>query len=282
MKILVTGATGFIGNYLIPELLKHKHEIIAVGIEDRKDIKNNWIDKVYYLNYNINENKEDCYELCQKPDSIIHLAWEGLPDYKELFHIEKNLYTSYFFLKHLIENGLKDVTVIGTCLEYGMQNGPLNENMLSIPCNSYAIAKDTLRKFLEELKKKTPFTLKWIRLFYMYGAGQNKNSILEQLKTSLEKGDKIFNMSGGEQLRDYLPVEKVAEYISKISLNDNISGIINCCSGNPISIRSLIESYLKENNKHIELNLGFYPYTDYEPMAFWGDNTKLRLIIDEK
>ena len=87
-------------------------------------------------------------------------------------------------------------------------------------------------------------------------------------------------MSGGEQVRDYLPVEKVAEYIVKISIQDKISGIINCCSGEPISIRRLVENYLVEKNKSIKLNLGHYPYKDYEPMKFWGENNKLKQIID--
>ncbi|GAI93187.1 unnamed protein product [marine sediment metagenome] len=88
-------------------------------------------------------------------------------------------------------------------------------------------------------------------------------------------------MSGGEQLRDYLPVEKVAEHIVKISMQDKIGGIINCCSGKPISIGKLVENYLAEKNKNIELNLDYYPYPDYEPMAFWGDSTKLNKVIND-
>ena len=282
MKILVTGATGFIGNYLIPELLKTGNDIIATGVEEKIVIQNPWIDDVEYIQYDLNNNSENYYKVFQKPDKLIHLAWEGLPNYEGLFHIEKNFFTSYNFIKNLIQNGTKDVSVLGTCFEYGMQNGSLSENMLAMPANPYALAKDTIRKFLEELNKHYEFSLKWIRLFYMFGEGQNKNSIIELLKLSLERNDEVFKMSGGEQLRDYLPVEIVAEYISKISLNENVSGIINCCSGKPISIRNLVENYLIENDKSIKLNLGYYPYPDYEPMAFWGDNTKLKKIISEE
>ena len=281
MRILVTGATGFIGNYLIPELLKTGNNIIATGVEDKKEIKKSWIDEVVYIQHDFNNNCENCYKLFQNPDRLVHLAWEGLPNYKELFHIEKNLFTSYNFIRNLVQNGTKDISILGTCFEYGMQNGPLSEDLLTMPDNPYALAKDTLRKFLEELNRHFNFNLKWIRLFYMFGEGQNKNSILELLKTSLERGDKVFNMSGGEQLRDYLPVGKVAEYISKISLSENFSGVINCCSGEPVSIRNLVENFLKENNKSIMLNLGYYPYPDYEPMAFWGDSTKLEKLLKD-
>ena len=115
----------------------------------------------------------------------------------------------------------------------------------------------------------------------MYGKGQNPKSIIPQLELALENNDETFNISGGEQLRDYLPVKKVAEYIVKISLQNKINGIINCCSGEPISIRKLVENYLKLRNKKIKLNLGYYPYPDYVPMAFWGDNTKLKSILKE-
>jgi dTDP-6-deoxy-L-talose 4-dehydrogenase (NAD+) len=210
---------------------------------------------------------------------IIHLSWQGLPNYKELFHFEKNLPNNYYFLKNMVESGCKKVVVIGTCFEYGMQSGLLKEDLETKPDNPYALAKDTLRKYLEQLQKQVDFNLKWIRLFYIYGKGQNPNSILSQLEVALENGEKVFNMSGGEQLRDYLPVKKVAEYIVKISLQDKINGIINCCSGKSISIRKLVENYLTKNNKSIELNLGYYPYSDYEPMAFWGDDELLQQAI---
>ena len=128
----------------------------------------------------------------------------------------------------------------------------------------------SLRKFLVQLQLSFDFKFKWVRLFYTYGKGQSGNSILSQLQKALENADETFNMSGGEQLRDYLPVEKVAEKLADASFDDQLNGIINCCSGIPISIRNLVENYLKENNKHIKLNLGYYPYPDYEPMAFWG------------
>ena len=94
-----------------------------------------------------------------------------------------------------------------------MQQGCLDEDMPSAPANPYSLAKDTLRKFLQELRKVSPFHLKWARLFYMYGSGQNANSLLSQLDKALANGETSFNMSSGEQERDYLPVEKVAEYI---------------------------------------------------------------------
>ena len=140
----------------------------------------------------------------------------------------------------MVENGLGKLTVAGTCMEYGMRSGALNETMETMPNTPYSLAKDCLRKCLQQLQKQNDFKLNWIRLFYMYGKGQNPNSVLSQLQVALDRGNKFFNMSGGEQLRDYLPVEKVAEYIVKISMQDKIRGIINCCSSSCISFCSCL------------------------------------------
>jgi dTDP-6-deoxy-L-talose 4-dehydrogenase (NAD+) len=280
-KILVTGATGFIGNYVVQELLKNNYQVIASSMNEEKAKQFSWFPRVKYVasNFQYFDETTNYALFFDSPDAIIHLAWEGLPNYKSLFHFETNLPLQYKFLKNLIINGIKDITVTGTCFEYGMEDGCMSEDMQPKPANPYALAKDSLRKFLQELRKVEPHMLKWIRLFYMYGNGQNPNSLLSQLDKALANGDKVFNMSGGEQTRDYLPVEKVAEYIVKIALQNKVTGIVNCCSGKPLAVKSLVEKYLAEKNKNILLNLGYYPYSDYEPMHFWGDDKKLKTII---
>ncbi|MDR0390926.1 MAG: NAD-dependent epimerase/dehydratase family protein [Planctomycetaceae bacterium] len=275
MKILITGATGFIGRYVVRVLAKTEHEIIATSTQKTPQNFEN-INRLKYISADLNNQEAtNWYELFCQPDLVIHLAWQGLPNYGELFHIERNLWTSYCFLKQMIESGTRDITVIGTCFEYGLQEGCLSEDLPAKPNTIYGVSKNTLRIFLEQLQTKISFDFKWIRLFYLYGQGQNKNSILEQLKSAIKRNDKIFNMSGGEQLRDYLPVEVVAENIVKIALQNKIQGIINNCSGQPISIRRLVEEYLQKTETKIDLNLGYYPYPNYEPHAFWGCTKKI-------
>jgi nucleoside-diphosphate-sugar epimerase len=283
-RVLVTGATGFIGGYVIRELLSKGYEVIASSSNTAKAETKEWFPAVTYIPFDLEKLQESTnyFRFFNEPDLLIHLAWEGLPNYKASFHMDINLPRHYRFLSGLITSGLKDLAITGTCFEYGMQQGCLDENMPVFPANPYAIAKDTLRKQIENLQTEFDFNLKWIRLFYMYGEGQNPNSILAQLEKAIANGDEVFNMSGGEQVRDYLPVTQVAGYIVKIATQHEVQGVINCCSGQPVSIKQLVNNYLAQNNASIKLNLGYYPYPDYEPMAFWGNNKKLKSIIENE
>lgn len=280
-KVLVTGATGFIGNYVVQELLKKGFDIIATSSTAGKVALTEWHKKVTYISFNLDEfdNNINYFDLFQQPDMVIHLAWQGLPNYKADFHLTKNLPLHTIFLQNLLQNGLKDLTVTGTCFEYGMKEGCLTETMECEPGNPYAVAKNELRIELEKLTPDYNCNFKWVRLFYMYGKGQNPKSLISQLDTALEDGEKVFNMSGGQQVRDYLPVEQVAAYIVLIATQKKVTGIINCCSGIPVTVEQFVNDYLKSVHKNIQLNLGYYPYTDYEPMAFWGDNNKLKSIL---
>jgi nucleoside-diphosphate-sugar epimerase len=280
-KVLVTGATGFIGRYVIDELLKKGCAVIATSSNKEAAAKKDWFKNVLYIPFDLKQfnasiNYQNHFD---NPDAVIHLAWEGLPNYKASFHTEENLPRHFKFIKNLAENGQRDITITGTCFEYGMQEGCLNEEMVTKPANAYAVAKDSLRSRLQQLQQEYGFYFKWVRLFYMYGAGQNPNSLLSQLDRALENGETVFNMSGGEQVRDFLPVEKIAAYIVAIAMQQKVTGIINCCSGKGITIKELVQNYLKDKNKSISLNLGYYPYADYEPMHFWGDDRKLKSII---
>ncbi|MDI9357984.1 MAG: NAD(P)-dependent oxidoreductase [Phycisphaerales bacterium] len=280
MRILVTGATGFVGNYVIQELLsKTKHQIIASGHNEERAKKYSWYGQVTYIPYNLanihQDETSDLFNYFQKPDLLIHLAWRGLPDFKGLFHIEEHLMTQYFFLNNLIKNGLTQLAITGTCFELGKQEGCLSEETQPRPNTPYSVAKDSLRRFLEQLQLQNPFSMKWIRLFYTYGKGQSEKSILPQLEKAIANKETHFNMSGGEQIRDYLPVEQFAEYIVTIALQNKVQGIINCCSGNPVKLKDMVLKVIKEKQSTIQLNLGVYPYLDYEPMAFWGDTQKM-------
>ena len=280
MKIAVTGASGFIGQHIVAELQRQSISVVLV-------VRNSLSLPVSLANHHIaiidlQNPPLDSYELMGSPDVLIHLAWGGLPNYKSLHHFEEELPQQFKFLKMVIKSGLKNLVVAGTCFEYGMQSGALAEDTIAQPTNSYGFAKDTLRSQLEYLQQIENFNLTWARLFYLYGDGQAETSLLSQLKRAVEHGDKSFNMSGGEQLRDYLPVTEVAKHLVSLAIMRQDCRIINVCSGKPISVRKLVEDWIKQNDWSINLNLGYYPYPNYEPMAFWGNCQKLNRSLEAK
>ncbi len=266
-EVIVTGATGFIGQHLVPLLLRNGKKVIAVARDKKKAKSFEWFDDVHFVSTALSEGTKHLD--ISKGMSLIHLAWSGLPNYKSKFHFERNLPESYNFIKECIADGVSHVLATGTCFEYGFKSGSIASNMKPCPNNPYGLAKDMLRQQLEFLSTEKPYYLKWARLFYMYGEGQNPKSILSQLDAAIDNGDKVFNMSGGEQLRDYLHIDAVVQQLYDLH-ESKINGTFNICSGRPISIRRLIEERIKERSSDIALNLGYYPYLDYEPMAFWG------------
>lgn len=275
---MITGATGFVGRHVVTELLKRGHSIVAVARNVERAREASWFEQVEFIRCDLHGDFRFLFEMHELPDALVHLAWPGLPNYRDFFHISRNLPADLAFMQAAVESGVDLLMVAGTCLEYGMQYGPLAEEAETSPITPYGFAKDALRKALELLQKERAFTLKWMRLFYMYGEGQNTNSLLAQLDRAIDEGKPRFDMSLGDQLLDYLPIQIVAENFANALESPSCNGVINCCSGAPTSVYDLVSQRCRTRGSNILLNRGFYPYPDYEPLAFWGVPSKLAAI----
>lgn len=253
MKILVSGASGYIGGYVIDELLKQGHEVIGTSRRiPKKDIE--FIPHDFFLDY-----KTNLYKKFQKPDALIHCGWEKVHDYNNLLQFD-NIKPSYDFIKKL---GVDNITLLGTCFEYGLKDGEIKEdsepNHLKI--TRYGEAKRILSLLLPESVKK-------LKLFYNYGKGQRMFDSLVNCKD-------VFNTIDENQYRDYLHIQQVAEYIVKACLNTELKGNINICSGKPKQVIEL----MGEINPNIKLNIGMYPKPDYEGDSFYGCNKKMNFYL---
>jgi len=270
MRVLVTGSTGFLGRHVVRQLLNDGHSVVAVARNAKRAREMSWFEDIEFIQCDLHKDFQPLLQMECVPNVLVHLAWPGLPNYCDFFHIDENLPADLAFLKAIVDSGVRHLLVAGTCLEYGMQYGPLTEDMETHPVTPYGLAKDTLRKSLQMLQKSSPFTLQWLRLFYIYGDGQNPNSLLSQLDRSIDNNDSVFNMSPGDQLRDYLTVADVAVYVARLLKFPTINGVINCCSGKPISVFDLVAQHCRKRGSKIQINRGYFPYPAYEPLAFWG------------
>jgi len=266
MKILVIGSSGWIGGYVVKELLKRPDiEVIApISVGSFPKIAD---ERVTYITGRV-ANIETM------PDAIIYLAWPDLDYYDSINHL-KFIADSYTIIKGFVDRGVRNITVTGTCFEYGQMEGELVETMAPNPTNNYGIAKDTLRRALSNSR----YDLKWLRLFYLYGDGQRKSSLIPTLEQAVRNGEKKFVISGGAKVRDYLPIEIAAEYIVKCAVQTKVTGIINVCSGEPITIKSFLESYIKDKGYDMEIGESIRPHGDYGAFSFWGNNERLKRII---
>lgn len=277
MRVLVTGSTSFVGRHLILALLEDGHEVVASG-RDRTCPE--WLHaSVAWRPMSIADNRIDAFDYCERPDSLIHLAWQGLPDYWSSVHLTQ-VPSHVAFVRSLLAGGLNHLVGIGTCMEYGMREGCLQEEADPIgPVLPYAQGKSTARTAFESLCDDAGACFQWLRLFYLSGAGQRQGALLSQLSRALDAGDRGFPMSAGDQVRDFLDVTVAARMISAIIGQRAVVGIINCSSGVPRTVLEVVDSIVAERERDIELDVGVHPYPRGEPMRAWGDTAKQRAAL---
>ena len=257
-------------------LLANGHEVAAVTRSREKLEQFDWSHAVEVLVGDVHNLDSRILDALTRADVMAHLAWEGLDDYFSSSHLDKTLVGEIgLFRKLLGARGIRRILVTGTCLEYGLQSGCLSEDLPTVPSTPYGAAKDSLRKYLLFTAPQNGCAVQWTRLFYSFGSGQSPSSLLSRLDRAISNGQTTFEMTKGEQLRDYLPVELLAQYVVRILERPQRTGVVNICSGKPISVRRLAEKHVAKMESSIHLEFGRVPYPAHEPMAFWGDARRL-------
>lgn len=273
MKVLVTGAGGYIGKHVVKYLLDNNITVIANDFAI-KDIDNRATIKVNNL-FEI----ENPYEEFLKPDVCIHLAWKDGFIHNSDAHMAY-LSNHYLFIDKLLKNGLKQIVVMGSMHEVGYYEGAIDENTPCNPLSFYGIAKDSLRRSSSMLAEKYDAIWQWIRAYYIYGDDKLGNSIFSKIQQAVEQGKRTFPFTSGKNKYDFIHIRDLAEMICKVALQKQEKGIINCCSGKPVSLGDQIEWYIKDNKFDIKLEYGIYPDRPYDSPAIWGDNSKIQKIYN--
>ena len=272
MKISVTGANGYIGRQVVSEWLDKGQEVIAcdLQLQDMDARVKTFEANLFTLSGNI-------YEQAGCPDVCIHLAWRDGFVHNSDNHIG-DLSAHYRFLSSMITNGLKHLVVMGTMHEVGYHEGKIDEHTPCNPLSMYGIAKDTLRRAMTLYCNQHDCLLQWCRAFYILGDDRRNHSIFTKLLEADEKGMKTFPFTTGKNMYDFISVEELARQITAVATQTAVTGIINCCSGKPVSLAERVEQYIKEHHLKIELEYGAYPDRPYDSPCIYGDNTRIRCI----
>lgn len=271
--ILVTGAGGYIGRHVVAALCNVGAKVLAVdfrtdGIDSRAEI----------LRGNIFSGSKTIYQELGNPDVCLHMAWRNGFVHDSNAHME-DLSAHYRFLQEMIEGGLPQLAVMGTMHEVGYWEGAIDENTPCNPCSMYGIAKDALRRSIFLLTKKHRFCLQWLRAYYIYGDDAKNHSIFTKLCEAEAAGKERFPFTTGKNLYDFIAVEELAQQIATCVMQREVDGIINCCSGKPVSLAEMVEGFIRERGFKIKLEYGKFPDRPYDSPGVWGDATKLQQIL---
>lgn len=273
MRVLVTGANGYIGRHVVSALLDNGHEVIAC------DLRVDGIDnRARCIEDNIFAGSDGAFERLGSPDVCIHLAWrDGFVHYSPN-HIG-DLSSHYRFLTSMVDGGLKHLAVMGTMHEVGYWEGAIDEHTPCNPLSMYGIAKNALRQAMMLYCKDKGCKLYWLRAYYILGDDTRNHSIFAKLLQADKDGQKLFPFTTGKTKYDFISVEELSRQIAIASTQEEVTGVINCCSGNPVSLAERVEQYIKDNQLSIKLDYGKFPDRPYDSPIIYGDNSKIQQIL---
>lgn len=271
MKILVTGSSGYLGKGVVKRLLDNGIEVIATDFNDK------YIDKRATIKCGDIFSLEDPYSYFGKPDVLLHMAWRDGFVHDSLNHIN-DLPKHMMFISKMIQAGIKQVAVMGSMHEVGFYEGSISEDTACNPQSLYGISKNALRRIVELECKKNNTIFQWLRGYYIVGNTEDGSSIFSKIVQAAHSGKKTFPFTMGLNQFDFLNYDQFCVEVADCVEQNEITGVINICSGRPEKLADRVERFIKENEFDITLEYGVFPDRPYDSKAIWGDDFKIKMI----
>lgn len=284
-KVLVTGATGFIGKNLVENLSSNGYEVYAMALANEKSNIEHLmkIENVHVITDSIDqmiskvseyENFKYCFHLASYGVNYAHQELD------EMINVNVKMLMKVINFCKLNETALLINT--GSCFEYGaISKKPIKEDEECKPEALYAATKNAAQIIGKVYAAMNNVPMITVRPFNVFGIYEGENRLLPQVfKAGLTKNN--LKMTKGEQIRDYLYVKDLVELIRRLveSNNYTLYEIYNICSGNEIKIVDFVNKAIKICGFEKEIyNFGALDYRENESMYFVGDNSKIKKII---
>lgn len=274
MKILVTGANGYLGQGIVKQLLNDGFEVIAT------DYRSDFIDNRATIIESDIFDVDSPYDYFRQPDKLLHLAWKNGFVHSADNHIA-DLPKHVNFIKNCINSGIKEISILGSMHEIGFFEGSINENTPTNPMSMYGIAKNALRQAATLLCNDNNVPLKWLRGYYIVGNSERGCSIFSKITAAENSGEKTFPFTMGLNQWDFLDYDAFCTQVAASIEQDEITGIINICSGRPEKLSERVEKFIKDNHYKIKLEYGAFPDRPYDSKALWGDSKIIEQIMSD-
>ena len=275
MKILVTGANGYLGQGIVKHILDCGNEVVAADF--KTDHVDNRADRKACNLFDV----EGPYKYFGQPDVLLHLAWrDGFVHYSDA-HIE-DLPKHYKFIKSFADSDVKAIAAMGSMHEIGFFEGSIKENTPCNPITPYGISKNALRELTATLCRQKNKDFLWLRGYYIVGNSQYGCSIFSKITAAEAEGKTEFPFTMGLNQFHFIDYEDFCEQVARAISQCEITGVINICSGHPEKLADRVERFIKENNYKIKLKYGAFPDRPYDSKAVWGDESKIRKILDNR
>ena len=243
MKILVTGGTGFLGRPVVGLLLEQGHEVLLVT-RHPESVAARWPRAFILAADDSMSNKARTLSRCG-PDTFLHMAWEGLPDYSPEQSC-RNLEMGAHYLSLALDSGVRRIVGVGTCLEYGACHGPqLETNAPAEIAESFPQAKIALHSFIRSVVHEHDLEYRWARPFFVYGPGQRETSLIPSALRAARVGKRMAPRDKSAAV-DFVHVTDVARGICTLTTDSGPSGAFNLGSGSPRSTQWIADTVFSE------------------------------------
>jgi nucleoside-diphosphate-sugar epimerase len=277
MRILITGAGGFIGSHLVRQVLQEGHTVVAVlRPEESVERLSDCLDAVSLARCDLGDS-DAVRRLVTgtHPDKTLHLAW--YVETGKYWQARENLDCVRMTLslaQALAETGCSRFVGAGTCAEYDWNYGLLKEDVTPLkPRTLYGVCKDATRGILQAYCARAGMSFSWTRFFLIYGPREAPERLIPYVVRSLLNGE-VAKCTGGEQTRDFLHVEDVASAMWAVAKSD-LSGPVNIGSGQAVKVRDVVATVARLLCREEQVAFGALPTDPHEPPILLADVQRL-------